>query len=467
MKKQLLWVALTMMAMLFVGCRKDDIDPSKPFRVQGSIDPGFSLPVIGSGQLNLNDLLSSFDGTFSGMILDDEVITFHYDTSLSQTIDISSKSVKKANRFRLWTKDDPDSLIHLVDTNISYEIPIDLFDKTQDIDVQIAELLMNLKVYVRGECPDEETANFLRQNASISLNRLKVQYVPQGSTSLTDFDGNAALSDSLVIHDIVAGDSVTFYNVNLASIINSRPEKIVASFHMNFNVSTSLYDTIVNDIIAHGGDMSQLEHFQEMLEKVQMAKLRYDANLNIDLPFEISIGQMEYEYRIDVSQVASNGDSSMSIKEMVDKIKDNLNKFGVDFLLDTLNRFIFEFENGIPLNIRLNADFVDDNDNVLSHLFTNGVIASAVTSPVTGKPGVSEASAPSFSRINVPLDLNNLEGLFNSTKLKLTLGLSTNGTDKNSIKRSNYLKLKVKLQLHPKLQLDIPLFDNNGNSSNN
>ena len=458
MKKQFLWVVLATTALLFVACKKDDIDPTKPFRVQGSIDPGFSLPVISSGQMNLNDLLTSFDGTFSGLILETDVITFHYDTSVSQRIDIGSsfKEPRPAVKHpkRLATKD---AATISVDTTISYEIPLDLFDKTTDIDAQIAHVMLNLGVFVKGGCPPnvEQT---LRDNATISLDRLNIRYLAQGRTDTIDFDGNAALSDSLVIHDIITGGSVHFNNVNLASLINDKPNKIIAGFHMNINVKASFADSI----LAHP---DQIDRFRDMLDSLQMTWLQYDADLSVDLPFEIKIGQMNYDYTIDVSQMASNGGSSMSIKDMVDKVKDNLNKFGVDFLLDTLNRFIFEFENGIPLNIMLNADFVDDNDTVLSQLFSNGLIASAVTSPVAGNPGVSEATAPSFSRITVPLNLDNLEGLFNSSKLKLTLGLSTSGTNKNSIKRSNYLKIKVKLQLHPKLALDIPLFGNNANSN--
>ena len=452
MRKQLLFVAVLSVAALFASCRKDDIDPRKPFRVQGEVDPGFSLPVIGSGQLNLNDLLTTFDGTFSGMILEDDVITFHYDTSVSQRINVGSgfKGERHTYKGRTFTKD---ATTISVDTLISYEIPMDFFEKVSDIDAQIAHLWMNLDVYVRGGCPENVEAD-LRENATISLNRLNIRYLTPNSTDTVDFDDNASLSDSLVIHDIIEGGSVKFSNVNLASIINDRPSKLFASFHMNINVKNSYADSI----LAHP---DQIDKFSAMLDSLKMTWLQYDADLSVDLPFEIKINTMTYDYNIDVSQVSSAGGDTMSIQEVVDRIKDNLHKAGVDLILDSLNRFVFEFENGIPLNIRLNAAFVDADGQVLDTLFSNGMIASAVTSPVAGNPGVSEATSPSMSRIYVPLNTDNLDALFNASQLKLTLGLSTGGSDKNSIKRSDYLKLKMKLQLHPKLSLDIPLYGNN------
>lgn len=454
MKKQVLFVAVLAVAALFTSCRKDDINMSKPFRVQGEIDPGLSLPVISEGHLNLNDLLSTFDGTFSGYILDDTVITFHYDTSLSQRINVGNSF--KANRpvyHRPNRYKDASSETVSVDTLILYEIPIDIFDKAVDIDAQIARLLLNLDVYVRGGCPENVEAE-LRENATISLNRLNIRYLCKDRTDTVDFDGNSSLSDSLVVDDIITGGGVKFTNVNLASIINDRPNKIIASFHMNLNVSTHFADSI----LAHP---EQIDRFSAMLDSLKMTWLQYDADLSVDLPFEIRIGDMTFNYDIDMTGVASNDTSSMSTKDLVDRIKDNLKKAGIDLLLDSLNRFVFEFENGMPLNIRLNADFVDENDQIIANLFTNGMIASAVTSPVPGNPGVNEATSPSMNRIYVPLNFENLDAVFQSSKLKLTLGLSTTGTAKNAIKRTDYLKVKTKLQLHPTLSLDIPLFSNN------
>ncbi|MBP5341430.1 MAG: hypothetical protein J6Y52_03600 [Bacteroidales bacterium] len=462
MKKRILFVAMMAGLVSLVSCHKEDMNLlSKPYRVQGEIDPGFSLPMVSNGQLNLNDLLKTFDGTFSGLILEDNVITFHYDTTLNQRLQMNPSSSKKgvaAGRKPMvknaWTKSPSDSLIRLIDTVIRYEIPVDIFDKVENIDMQIAHMMLALKVKVRGGCPDEAANNYLRENASISLDRLKIQYFKPNETDTTDFDGNAQLADSLIINDIVAGDSVSFVDVNLASIINDRPKKIVASCHMNFNVKNSIYDSIMADPL-------HADRFTPLLEALQMSWLQYDANLDLRLPFEVKINNMTFDYSIDVNQTAQNGNNSQSLGEMVNQIKQKLNNNHITLSFDTLNRFVFEFNNGIPLNILLNATFRDENDQQIGTLFNNGMIDAAYTEAVPGNPGVSEASAPRMSRIFVPFDTDMLNQLLAAKTIKLDMALSTNGTDKMSIQRDDYLNIKMKIQLHPSLSVDMPLFNSN------
>ena len=74
---------------LLAACNKDDMALLQhPYRVQGEVSPSFGLPVISNGQMNLNDLLLSFDGTFSGLITDDNTITFEYKDTIRETIPI-------------------------------------------------------------------------------------------------------------------------------------------------------------------------------------------------------------------------------------------------------------------------------------------------------------------------------------------------------------------------------------------
>ena len=455
MKKRILFVAMMAGLVSLVSCHKEDMNLlNKPYRVQGEIDPGFSLPIVSDGKLNLNDLLKTFDGTFSGMILEDNVITFHYDTALNQRLEMNPSSSKKATAVtygKSWTKDPTDPMIKLIDTTIRYEIPVDIFDKVEDIDMQIAHMMLALKVKVRGGCPDEAANQYLRENASISLDQLKIQYFKPNETDTTEFDGNAQLSDSLVINDIVAGDSVSFVDVNLASIINDRPKKIIASCHMNFNVKNTIYDSIMADPL-------HADRFTPLLEALQMSWLEYDAKLDLRLPFEVRINNMTFDYSIEVNQTAQNGSNQQSLSDMVNDIKKKLADNHVSLDFDTLNRFVFEFTNGIPLNLLLNATFMDENNQSIGTLFTNGQIASATPVPVPGNPGVSEAGAPVVSRIFVPFDMDMLNKLLQAKTISMNMALSTNGTDKMSIQRDDYLNIKMKVQLHPSLTVDMPLF---------
>ena len=94
--------------LLLVSCNKDDMELLRsPYRLQGELSPSFGLPVISNGQLNLNDLLMSFDGTFEGLITDDNTITFEYKDTIRETIPIGSMIAKrggerKSGRVERW-----------------------------------------------------------------------------------------------------------------------------------------------------------------------------------------------------------------------------------------------------------------------------------------------------------------------------------------------------------------------------
>ena len=141
MKRKLFLAALLSSVVLLMSCNKDDMELLKhPYRVQGELTPSFGLPVISSGQLNLNDLLTSFDGTFSGFITADNTITFHYDTSIRDSIIIGemiTKGVPSGQRsvasgrkpmVKHGRKQSSEPFISR-DTVFEYSIPIDFFDK--------------------------------------------------------------------------------------------------------------------------------------------------------------------------------------------------------------------------------------------------------------------------------------------------------------------------------------------------
>ena len=94
-------------------------------------------------------------------------------------------------------------------------------------------------------------------------------------------------------------------------------------------------------------------------------------------------------------------------------------------------------------------------------MFSDAIIASANTTPMVGNPGVSEASSPKMSRVYVPFDMDMLNQLMEAKTIKMAMNLSTNGTDKMSIQRDDFLNIKMKVQLHPSLTIDMPLFNSN------
>lgn len=460
MKRQLFLMAVAVMACLMVSCAKDDFNPSKPIRVQGEIDPGLSFPLVARGQWNLNDMLTSLGGQLGGALLEDTLITFHYDTSVLNTIDLSHSfgSKSKNSQFKNYKPYKPNlpatksGAIISVDTTISYEIALDFFDKMEDINLQIAHFWLDLGLFINGYCP-ESTRDILRANTTISLDSLQLNYIKKGETTITPFLGNAELAaEELIIDDFIAGDSMKFTRVNMAFLINDRPEKLIASLKMHLNIDSSFAETIL-------ADPTQITEFTKMLDSIKLDSLAYRADLNVELPFEIS-GNMTYEYDIPVSQTATNGEQSQSLSEMIEQLEATLKEKGLTLEMDTLNRLIFEFDNDIPLNLTLNAAYLDAAGNVTDSLFSNGHVDAAFTAPSAGNPGVSEAIAPKTSRVYLGITLDKLKRLGDAANIKFNIGLSTDGTDKMKIQRTNYLNIRVKVQLHPDLTIDIPVFNN-------
>lgn len=461
MRKQLLFVAMFAMVVGMTSCHKEDLQlvKTRNYRIQGEIDPGLCLPLIGSGQMSFGDLLAKFDGNFSNNILvDSGLIIFHYDTMVSTRLDIGnmmdSKS-RKAIRYKAPSKSSGNYIT--VDTIIHYPINIDLFKQTQledvlNSDISIQHLWLDLSAKVFGGC-SPNIQQSLRENSTIAIDALSLKYTGRDGVE-RDFDGNENLKDSLVIHDIIEGDSVSFKKVDMASIINSLPQQVVATFHLKINVDEDFAFSLMDTAVARGS-----WDFSDMLDSLDFSWLQFDINMGLNFPFEIRIGNLSYDYEIPISQNATNEEGqSERLSDLIDSVKGMMKARGISLDLDTLNNLVFEFDNDIPLNIKLNATFIDNKGNETSTLFTNAMIASANTAPVPNDPGLSEAVSPKTSRIKVPLNMDVLEDITKAKKVKFTLGLSTDGTDKMSIKTTNFLNVRMKLQLHPELTINMPLF---------
>ena len=137
MKKRLFLMGLVASVLLLSSCNKDDMELLKrPYRVQGSLNPTYRLPLVSSGQLNLGDLLKTFDGTLgANMVVTDTVIIFYYDMSVRDSIEVGvgSKKAPTAPMKRGAVKGRTGDIMLQVDTTLSYTVPIDLFDKAEPV----------------------------------------------------------------------------------------------------------------------------------------------------------------------------------------------------------------------------------------------------------------------------------------------------------------------------------------------
>ncbi|MCR5444216.1 MAG: hypothetical protein K6E96_00850 [Bacteroidales bacterium] len=465
MKRRILLASLLASVLLMTSCNKDDMELLKhPYRLQGTLDPSFGLPVVSSDTVNLNDLLMLFDGTFTGMITEDNTITFHYDTSIRETIIIGGMIGKQAPAQRPAGKSkgsvapkmsNPPFIAR--DTIIEYSIPIDLFDKADmqsivDGNIAINELMLNLDVFVQGGCPPN-VEQALRDYVQARIDQVTIRYVGHNNQAHT-FTGFAA--QSLVLDDIIDGGTVEFDDINLAEIVNSMPRYITAAFHMHVEVDSAIvYDNLGTAF----SDPNAIDFFSTLLDSLKMTYLTFGADMNVDLPFEIHIGSLPYSYELDINGDSENSGENTSVIDMLDTVLTNILGEGAVSVDSSKVTAILVFNNGIPLDLTLDGYFVDQNGLPTYTLFTNKTVASAITAPVPDRPGVSQAVADSATRIEIPLTVEGLDKMVNASKLKLTLKLATTDNDFKVIKRDDYLKIKLMVKLDPSINIDMELFD--------
>lgn len=451
--------------LLLVSCNKDDMELLRsPYRLQGELSPSFGLPVISNGQLNLNDLLTSFDGTFSGLITDDNTITFEYKDSIRETILIGGMIAKGGHRPAATHRPVRKSAKYSApfisrDTVIEYTVPIDFFDKADmqsvvDGNMSINELRLNLNAMVKGTCP-ANVDSVLRAYVNARFDNVTVRYTAHDN-SVHSFTGFAA--QSLLLNDIIEGGTVRFDSINMAEIVNSMPRSITAGFHLHVEVDSGLVLDNVQNLLT---DTSAITSFSILLDSLRMTSLTFGVDMQVLLPFEVRIGGLPYSYDL-VLNGNNSGESSSSIFASLDSTLTHLLGEGaVDMDSSKVTAFL-KFSNGIPLDLTLNGTLVDANDVETYVLFTNKKIAAAVTGPVPNRPNVVQAVRDSVTIVELPLTVEALERLTQASKLRLRLVLAspdfTTDPSYKMVKKDDYLKVKMMIRLDPSIKVDAEIF---------
>lgn len=457
-------------ALLLSSCSKEDkMLLQHPYRLQGELSPSFGLPVISNGQLNLYDLMSSFDGTFEGLITADNTITFEYKDTIRETIPIGgmiAKSGQKGLKSSAHVSRKAKSVTPYItrDTVIEYTLPIDFFDKAEmqsvvDGNVKINKLRFNLDAVVQGECPPN-VDSALRAYVSARFDNVTIRYTGHDNQTHT-FTGFA--SQSLLLNDIIEGGTVRFDSVNMADIVNSLPRSITAGFRMHVEVDSGL----VLDNLGLLMDTTGINSFNALLDSLRMTSITIGANMQVLLPFEVRIGGLPYNYDLELNGNAEQNGGS-SVFEQLDSILNGLLGEGAVSVDSSKVAAILKFSNGIPLDLTLSGTLVDENGVENYVLFNSQRIVSAVTGPVEGRPGVVQAIRDSVTIVSIDLNVEALEKLTQASKLRLRLMMATPdfSTDPSfkMIKKDDYLKVKMMVKLDPNINVDMLLFDGFGNS---
>ena len=446
MKKTSL-LALVLMLTLFSSCvRDEDLELLRhPIHVQGDLDPYLGVP-IAYGQMNLSEVLEMLSSQYDGYLKPDtDIVIIQFDTSVSDIIRATSSgsgskgsSHKGGNLAKgpIGTKDG--TYLNFIDTVKEYSVNITLFDdaRLQNIvpgNMDISHLYMNLDVMYQGHCQPgwEDT---IQNNVIAVADSLVIKYTDHNYQTHV-FTGMPAIPP-ITINDVLNSQSINFTNVDLAPIINSLPRKITASFRFKFMVKDSW---IVNNALN--------PNFSQMMDTIKMTYLEYDADLKVEFPFEIHIGLLPYNFDINLG----DGLSTVNFDQFLSNLGENIDAELEDSYLN------LAFDNGIPFDFMLSADMLDSNGAELFEIVNLDTIKSAPIAPIPGDiSGTYESVGTTRTIVRALLNSEKLELLKHGRTIRMGLAMST-GANRVAVQRSNSLKVKASIQVHPSASFDIPL----------
>lgn len=456
MKRTILYVALAMLTVGFTSCLKDgDLEIIKnPIHVQGDFEPTFGVPLI-SGQWNIDDLLKMTNTDYESYLdMSSDVLTFIYDTTISGTVGSSpsSSSIHRISHRRAhtrMTKSDEPWLNK--DTIMNFNIRLNVYDNESmgtffDSDFALDSVGLRITLFMQSICNDPEVDSILREFATTTIDSLTITYVdPQGYIRHLP----AVTMETITLDQLLDGQTVHINGINLAEAVNNRARSINVFYRFRFQIS--------NDIFA--GDVTTTP-FDKLLNFTDNMTIDYNADLHLSIPLMTRVTNLTFS---DTIALETDDNSSSSNED------DNENNINLDSLLNgglTLNLdssfFTLVLDNGLPLNLALSADLLDENNNMLTSLAEQEGVAAAQISPM-GVHNVYHATAPTRSTVRILLSKQQLD-LFKSAKsIRLSFNLSSANNQFVAIKRSDLLRIKAKLLARVHAVLDVEI----GNGNNN
>lgn len=427
MKKNTIFLTIILVCGAFASClRSDDLEILRhPIHVTGTVSPQYGIPVA-QGEMNINDILSHLSADYQGLLVEDEdVVTIAYEAVLSDTIYAFSQIPDFAPSPRSTSTKDGLTWFSK-DTIIVDTIDIDFFNDVEfSGQLNMEHIWLDLAVTAYGQCPES-----VRPHVKATFDNLAVSYEDHDGMPKT-FD--AIDVEPIRIDDINQGFDHNFERIDVASIANDMPRRIFTSYRFRFEVSSQFITEAMTSM-----------YFGEILDSLRMSKLIYAADLDVTMPMSVKFNNLNYSFDLDLG----DGLSSVNLDSIANSISE-----GISVNIDT-SRIRLALDNGIPMEFLLGATLKDANDHELLKIFQDCTIASSnlKVDPDDNQRYMTESSARTI--LEKKLTADELRLLEDAKTLTVTLRIDTQ--DKHvTIRRSDYLKIKAYLQVHPSVDIDI------------
>ena len=431
-----------MVIVCFTSCLRDsDKDLLRnPIHVHGDFSPKFGVPV-GYGSVALNDLLNMLDGSSTGIVdMQADVLTIDFDTTFSGTINTESNKKKSFTptfkpNFGLKASDtlsyrDTTLVLFDDDLNIFQTLPM----PADSLKIWFDSVLLKLNVRINANANINDT---LSQHAKLNIDSLIIDYVDnQGHPQTYNGLKTVTLIDNEAILDGAHIDTT----INIKDVVNALPQHIKVTVRMRILIESRILQYL------NVSDMS----FVDFSDLISISSIDYDANVGVRVPFQLKIESIPYSTKIAMSTSNINFDSILS--QITSRFGDDMSLgIGADSI--SLNLLV---KNNIPLNLRITADALDENDNVLiANVFDQDILGSLLTDT---EPAQSAGPNPNQQPLKFDIqDTATLHTLLNASALQVTIRLQTTDQKRVVVRRQDFIDMRIYLKLASFINVDMPL----------
>lgn len=423
MKKSVLLIMLA--SVLATSCLKDGFNDfealNHPMSFQGTVNPTLGVP-IGSGSATIFDILKMVQVSYARMEVNEMgIITIAYDTTASWHLDI-------ANSKKDHSQPKSSDIVHVARNSISGSVLIDLFDNIDILDnaeLEVDSLKVFLGAYIKAQAREGALETMDSFHVHVYYDSLYINVVGQDDQLYSVLQ----INDSIPIDSLIEGEYIVlFNNTDISSHINKRPKEVRYGARMNIAFEAAFF-------------ASNITENEFVADSIGITSCDIDADIKVSFPVSAYISNLSYETDIEFSPSIELGnmaiDSSMIYIECI---------------------------NGIPLELLVQAKFVDENDNELCNIFgpepdTIAVLPGALVA-LNPETNLYTAVTPSQNIIQVPITESVFNDLKKTKKIRLKAGLSSSDLNppiqpRVAIRAEDKLNLRVWAKLKPSYNLDL------------